>query len=60
MVGERASSDGWARYSTEQLELLLARMPTERGVPLPSVLAELRAEVERRHDANGQPGAHDV
>ena len=48
MAGERTTSEGWARYSTEQLELLITRLPTERGVLLPSVLAELQAEVSRR------------
>ena len=43
MAAERPRSDGWARYSTEQLELLITRLPTERGVLLPSVLADLQA-----------------
>lgn len=52
MVGERATSEGWARYSTEQFERIIARLPTERGVPLPGALAELEAELARRRDAD--------
>ena len=48
----RNVEEGWARYSTEQLELLITRLPTERGVLLPSVLAGLEAEVARRRDGS--------
>jgi hypothetical protein len=36
--------------ATVQLELLIARMPSGRGVLLPRVLAELRADVARPLD----------
>ena len=43
--------EGWTRYSSDQLERLLDRLLAERGIPLPSVLAELRAELARRRDS---------
>ena len=52
MVGERATSEGWARYSTEQFERIIARLPTERGVPLPGALAGTRGGAARRRDAD--------
>jgi hypothetical protein len=51
MQSEYAASEGWARYSTSQLERLLERLLQENGVPLPSVLRELRQEIARRRDA---------
>ncbi len=48
MHGETALDEGWARYSTDQLERLLERLLAERGVPLPSVISELRNEIARR------------
>jgi hypothetical protein len=50
MHRETAIDQGWARYSTDQLERLLERLLVERGVPLPSVIAELRDEIARRRD----------
>ena len=52
MPGETALDEGWARYSTDQLERLLERLLVERGVPLPSVIADLRNEIARRRDAD--------
>ena len=49
-----ALDQGWARYSTDQLERLLERLLAERGVPLPSVIADLRNEIARRHDGEGR------
>ncbi len=48
MDRETAPDQGWARYSTDQLERLLERLLEERGVPLPSVIADLRNEIARR------------
>ena len=45
MRNDHAVSEGWASYSTEQLERLLERLLQENGVPLPSVLGELREEI---------------
>ena len=52
MHGERALDEGWARYSTDQLERLLERLLEERGVPLPSVIVDLRNEIARRRNAD--------
>ncbi len=54
MHGETALDEGWARYSTDQLERLLERLLEERGVPLPSVIADLRNEIARRRDADSR------
>jgi hypothetical protein len=52
LQSERAVSKNWGHYSTDQLERLLERLHQENGIPLPSVLAEIRAEIERRHAAD--------
>ncbi len=43
----RNAEEGWARYATEQLERLLARLYNGRGVPLPSVVADMQARSAR-------------
>lgn len=52
MAGETALDEGWARYSTDQLERLLERLLVERGIPLPSVIADLRNEIARRRNGD--------
>jgi hypothetical protein len=52
MHGETALDEGWARYSRDQLERLLERLLEERGVPRPSVIADLRNEIARRRDSD--------
>jgi hypothetical protein len=52
LQSEHAVSKNWERYSTDQLGRLLQRLQQENGIPLPSVLAEIREEIERRHDAD--------
>ena len=52
----RNAQEGWARYSTDQLERLLAGLYDERGVPLPSVVADLQAELARRRAADERGG----
>jgi hypothetical protein len=38
----------WAHYSTEALERLLGQVEAENGRTLAELLAEIRAEIERR------------
>jgi hypothetical protein len=52
LQSEHATGTSWERYSTDQLERLLKRLHEENGIPLPSVLAEIRDEIARRHDAD--------